>query len=78
MSIWIIYVIGIPCIKWRPGTYARNVMSYRKSLTEDVTVHEGRLYLDLLHPGLYLNAELNSICHLLALLEARHILHVSS
>ena len=32
----------------------------------------------ILHYFKHLNAELNPICHLLALLEAHHILHVST
>jgi len=71
-------LLGFHALNEDRETCARNVMIYRKPQTEDVTFHEGRLYLAcLLHPVLHLNAELNAICHLLALLEAHHILHVS-
>jgi hypothetical protein len=41
---------------------------------EEVTGEWGNLYSEKLNP---LNAKLNPICHLLALLGAHHILHVS-
>jgi len=40
----------------------------------DINVTQGYNYKIVLHP---LNAELNPICHLLALLGAHHIFHVS-
>ena len=40
-------------------------------------VSEGRLHIIKLQVFNPLNAELNPICHLLALLGAHHILHIS-
>ena len=71
-------LFGFSALNEAQETYGHNVMSCRKSQTEDVTLHVESQYLAcLLHPGLYLNAELNPICHLPALLGAHSILQVS-
>ena len=46
----------------------------RTACTEPQCLYKGALYLYLFNP---LNPELNPICYLLALLGARHFLHVS-
>ena len=54
--------IGVWCRLWVHSGYARGQLTVRR---------DTRLYFYTL------NAKLNPICHLLALLEAHHILHVS-
>jgi hypothetical protein len=55
----------------RSAEYQFTLLSY---FTISQATEKGLFILDFTNP---LNAELNSICHLLAFLGAHHILHVS-
>jgi len=55
--------------------FCQKISDFHRSFDEDWSSGSGRI-MDCVGPK-PLNAQLNPICHLLALLEARHILHVS-